>query len=97
MESFQSKGGGFIQMLTDIFDLLLYTLTTKFGLIILLICLTIYFFSLWMCGGLKWWGLAIWILTLIMASVLSYYNWFVEVAPSIMSQSMPLPPVSKSK
>jgi sorbitol-specific phosphotransferase system component IIC len=90
MESFQSKGGGFIQMLTDIFDLLLQTLTTKFGLIIFLICLTIYFFSLWMCGGLKWWGLVISILTLLMACILSYYNWFVEVIP-IVTQINPLP------
>lgn len=64
------------QMGTDFFQLLKFTFTTKFGLVILFLCTTIYFFTLWFCGCVKSWSLVIWILSLIAMCVMSWLTWF---------------------
>ena len=64
------------QMMSDLFQILKLALTTKFGLVITLLCATIYFFTLWFVGSIQNWGLAFWILTLIGTIIMSWLTWF---------------------
>lgn len=63
-------------MMHDLFQILKLALTTKFGLVITLICATIYFFSLWITTTNKSWALFVWIATLIGVCVMSWLTWF---------------------
>jgi uncharacterized protein YacL len=64
------------QMLSDFFQIIKLALTTKFGLVITLLCATIYLFTLWFFGISKDYGLIFWILTLIGTIVMSWLTWF---------------------
>ncbi len=64
------------QMLSDLSQILKLALTTKFGLIITLLCTTIYFFSLWVVGAVHNWGLVFWLLSFIGAITISWFTWF---------------------
>lgn len=64
------------QMMSDLFQILKLALTTKFGLVITLLCTTIYFFTLWFVGSIQKWGLMFWILTLIGTIIMSWLTWF---------------------
>ena len=76
MEQQVSASMGARQMFSDLFQILKLALTTKFGLVITLLCTTIYFFSLWIVGAVQNWGLIIWILSLFGTIVLSWLTWF---------------------
>ena len=76
MEQQVSASMGARQMFSDLFQILKLALTTKFGLVITLLCTTIYFFSLWIFGAVQNWGLIIWILSLFGTIVLSWLTWF---------------------
>ncbi len=64
------------QMFSDLLQILKLALTTKFGLVITLLCTTIYFFTLWIVGSVQNWGLMFWIGTLIGTIVMSWLTWF---------------------
>ena len=64
------------QMMSDLFQILKLALTTKFGLVITLLCTTIYFFTLWIVGAVQKWGLMFWIATVIGTIVMSWFTWF---------------------
>jgi hypothetical protein len=63
-------------MMSDLFQILKLALTTKFGLVITLLCTTIYFFTLWFVGSVQNWGLMFWISTLIGTIIMSWLTWF---------------------
>ncbi len=64
------------QMFSDLFQILKLALTTKFGLVITLLCTTIYVFTLWMVGSVQNIGLIFWIVTLLATIIMSYFTWF---------------------
>lgn len=64
------------QMMSDLFQILKLALTTKFGLVITLLCATIYFFTLWMTTTTKSWTLYVWIITLIGIFLMTWLTWF---------------------
>lgn len=74
------------QMMLDFFQILKLALTTKFGLVITLLCTTIYFFTLWFVGSVQNWGLIFWILTLIGTIVMSWLTWFRGSPISIINE-----------
>lgn len=76
MEQPISASMGAKQMMADLFQILKLALTTKFGLVITLLCTTIYFFTLWIVGAVHNWGLMFWIGTLIGTIVVSWLTWF---------------------
>lgn len=76
MEQPISASMGAKQMMSDLFEILKLALTTKFGLVITLLCTTIYFFTLWIVGSVQNWGLMFWIGTLIGTIVMSWFTWF---------------------
>jgi hypothetical protein len=78
MQQQVSAAMGAKQMMSDFFQILKLALTTKFGLVITLLCTTIYFFTLWINGSIQQWGLILWILTLIGTIVMSWLTWFSE-------------------
>jgi hypothetical protein len=69
-------GMGAKQMFSDLLQILKLALTTKFGLVITLLCATIYVFTLWIVGSVQNWGLMFWIGTLIGTFVMSWLTWF---------------------
>ncbi len=71
-----SQMTGFSGMLSDIFGLLKIAVSTKKGLAILSICTFIYFLSLFICGGVQYWGLILAILAILTFLILSWLIWF---------------------
>ena len=78
MQQSVSAAMGAKQMMSDLFQILKLALTTKFGLVITLLCTTIYFFTLWVVGSVQKWGLMFWILTLIGTIIMSWLTWFTK-------------------
>jgi hypothetical protein len=78
MQQQVSTALGAKQMMSDLFEILKLALTTKFGLVITLLCTTIYFFTLWFVGSVQNWGLLFWILTLIGTIIMSWLTWFTK-------------------
>ena len=64
---------GFKGMMSDMFELLKMTLSTKKGLAVLSVCTFIYFISLFIGGCVKNWAL---ILAILAFFVLSWLIWF---------------------
>jgi hypothetical protein len=67
---------GFKGMMTDIFDFLKMTLSTKKGLAVLSVCTFIYFITLFVSGCVKNWALILAILAILAFFVLSWLIWF---------------------
>jgi hypothetical protein len=76
MQQQVSTAMGASQMMSDFFQIFKLALTTKFGLVITLLCTTIYFFTLWFVGSVQNWGLMFWILTLFGTIIMSWLTWF---------------------
>lgn len=76
MEQPVSTAMGATQMMSDLFQIVKLALTTKFGLVITLLCATIYLFTLWTVGVIKNLGLIFWILTLLGTIIMSWLTWF---------------------
>ncbi len=76
MEQHISFTMGAKQMLSDFGQIIKLALTTKFGLVITLLCVGIYFLSLWIVGGVQKWGLLVWLLSFIGFIGLSWATWF---------------------
>jgi len=76
MQQQVTTGMGAKQMFSDLLQILKLALSTKFGLVITLLCTTIYFFTLWFVDSVKTWGLIFWIGTLIGTIVMSWLTWF---------------------
>jgi len=76
MEQPSSTSVGAQQMMSDLLQIFKLAFTTKFGLVITLLCTTIYFFTLWIVGSVQKWGLMFWIGTFIGTIVMSWLTWF---------------------
>ena len=73
-------------MMHDLMQILRLAFTTKFGLVITLLCATIYFFTLWMSTTSKSWALYVWIVTLISIFIMSWFTWFKDGCSSDQSR-----------
>lgn len=71
-----SQMTGFSNMMSDFFGLLKLAFSTKKGLVVLSICTFIYFLSLFISGGVKYWGLILAITAILAFFVLSWLIWF---------------------
>ena len=69
-------GGNATQMMSDVTQILKLTFTTKFGITMLMLILSIYFFSLWMTGATGMLGIGLSIATLIGFFIMSFLTWF---------------------
>lgn len=67
---------GFKGMMYDIFGFFKMALSTKKGLAVVAVCTFIYFLSLFICDGVKVWGLILSILAICAFFVLSWLIWF---------------------
>ncbi len=69
-------GGNATQMISDITQILKLTFTTKFGITMFMLLLSIYLFSLWMTGATGMLGIGLSIIALIGFIVMSFLTWF---------------------
>lgn len=67
---------GFIGMMTDIKNAIVFMLSNTFGLAMTMLCLFIYLLSLYIVGGLKTIGLILSILAFVGFIILSWVHWF---------------------
>jgi len=67
---------GFKGMMSNMFELLKMTLSTKKGLAVLSVCTFIYFISLFLGGCVTKWALILAILAILSFFVLSWLIWF---------------------
>ncbi len=74
---FKTSGlSGISGMVADIFSFLKFAFFTKFGLVITLLCLFVYLFSLWITGGVKTIGLILSVLAFVGFVAMSWMQWF---------------------
>ncbi len=78
MESCQTGGSmtPTSMMINDLVNFLKIGLSSKFGLFIFSIVITIYFFSLWSVNGVGKWGMYMWVVGLAASVALAYYTWY---------------------
>lgn len=66
----------FNNMMTDISAFIKMALTTKKGLAVITVCTFVYFFSLFIYGNVKIWGLILAVLSILAFFGLSWLIWF---------------------